>query len=194
MLRWNRIRYSLRRKRQVVLAISLLCIILLYLYRVLTLMAIDSKERVQRSVWCKERSKEWWREVVSGLYGESWWLENLRMTHRTFDILCDELRPYIQRQHTRLREPISVEARVAMTIWRLATNSEYRTIAALFGVGRSTVAEVVLDTCETITRQLMGKYVRVPSSSGLREIVDGFLSRWGFPQTVVLLMVPISLS
>ena len=41
-----------------------------------------------------------------------------------------------------------MEARVAITIWKLATNAEYRTIAALFGLGRSTVGEIVLDTCE----------------------------------------------
>ena len=76
-----------------------LCIYALYSCSVLTLMALNRKEKVQRSVWCKERSTEWWHDVISGLYGESWWLENLRMTHRTFDILCDELRPYIERQH-----------------------------------------------------------------------------------------------
>ena len=72
------------------------------------------------------------------------------MTHDTFMILCNELQPHIQRQDTRFCKSISMEARVAMTIWRLATNAEYRTISALFGVGRSTVVEVVVDTCEAI--------------------------------------------
>ena len=91
--------------------------------RLLTLMAFNSERRVRRSVWCKERSTDWWSEVVSGLYGESWWQENLRMTHDTFIILCNELRPHIQRQDTRFRKSISVEARVAMTIWRLVTDA-----------------------------------------------------------------------
>ena len=117
------------------------------------------------------------------------------MTHDTFVILCNELRPHIQRQDTRFRKAICVEARVAMTIWRLATNAEFRTISALFGVGRSTVAEVVLDTCEVIRRELMPKYVRIPGNDSLREIVDGFLHRWGFPQTVAAINgthIPIS--
>lgn len=140
--------------------------------------------RVQPSVWCKVRSQEWWRGVVAGLYGEEWWRENIRMTHETFDILCDELRPHLEREHTRFRRPVSVEARVAVTIWRVATNVEYRTIAALFGLGRSTVGEIVLDTCEVIAQKLMPKYVRIPCTQGLREIVDGFEQRWGFPQAV----------
>ena len=99
----------------------------------------------------------------------------------TFEILCEELRPHLQRQTTRFREPIGVEMRVAITIWRLATNIEYRTIAALFGIGRSTVCEVVIDTCEAITYHLMPKYVRIPKNESLQDIVDGFQRRWGFP-------------
>ena len=61
------------------------------------------------------------------------------MSHDTFEILCNELRPNLKRQTTRFREPVSVEVRVAVTVWRLA-------IAALFGLGRSTVCELVIDT------------------------------------------------
>jgi len=108
----------------------------------------------------------------------------MRMSRNTFNIVCDDLRPHIERQNTRFREPVSVEARVAITIWRLATNVEYRTIAELFGLGRSTVGEIVLDVCETITLYLMPKYVHIPTHEGLKEIVNGFQRRWGFPQTV----------
>ena len=67
-----------------------------------------------------------------------------------------------------------MEARVAITIWRLGTNIEYRTIAALFVLGRSTVCEIVLYTCEVIARHLKPKYVRVPQNECLRDIIDGF--------------------
>ena len=52
-----------------------------------------------------------------------------------------------------------------------------------------------MDTCEAIRRELMPKYVSVPSSNSLREILDGFLHRWGFPQTVAAIdgtHIPIS--
>ena len=122
--------------------------------------------------------------MITGLYGDEWWRENLRMTRHTFEILCNELRPHIERQDTTYRKSISVEVRVAITIWRLGTNIEYRTIAAPFGLGRSTACEIVLDTCEVIARHLMHKYVRVPQNESLREIIDGFQCRWGFPLTV----------
>ena len=60
----------------------------------------------------------------------------------------------------------------------------YRTIAQLFGLGRSTVGEIVLETCEVIAEQLLPNYVHVPSDDRSHEIVDGFRLRWGFPQTV----------
>ena len=107
------------------------------------------------------------------------------MSRDTFRMLCDELRPHIERQTTVFREAISVEARVAITIWRLATNVEYRTIASLFGVGRSTVGEIVLDTCDAIANHLLPRYVCVPSDpAALHDIVDGFRECWGFPQTI----------
>lgn len=135
-------------------------------------------------VWSKQRCHEWWKRVESGLFREDWWRENLRMSHDTFKIICDQLRPYIQRHDTIFRKAVSVEARVAVTIWRLASNVEYRTIAGLFGLGRSTVCEIVLDTCEMIAKYLMPKYVRIPQGDSLQEVVRGFEDRWGFPQTV----------
>ena len=120
---------------------------------------------------------------MAGLYGDGWRMENMRMTKETFEFVCSELRPYIERKKTRLRQSISVVARVAVTVWKLATNVEYRTIAALFGIGHSTVGEIVLDTCDAIGVFLLPKYVLVPQNSLMQEIVDGFQNRWGFPQT-----------
>lgn len=133
-------------------------------------------------VWCKPRSKVWWEQAISGTYGERWWLDNLRMSRKTFELLCAELNPYLQRKNTNLRSAVSVEARVAVTIWRLATNSEYRTIAELFGLGRSTVGEIVLDTCEVIVNHLFHRYVYMPQGERLRQVIEDFETRWGFPQ------------
>ena len=122
------------------------------------------------------------RDALSGRLGRHWWKENLRMTRDTFTILCNELRPHLQKQTTNMRSPVSVEERVAVTVWKLATNVEYRTLASLFGLGRSTVGEIVLETCEVVTKQLLSRYVSIPQDSRLREVVDGFEVRWGFPQ------------
>ena len=72
------------------------------------------------------------------------------MKRETFNYLCDKLRPFITRQNTRFRRAISVEQRLAITLWCLATPCEYRTVSHLFGVARSTVCEIVQDTCRAI--------------------------------------------
>ena len=84
------------------------------------------------------------------------------MNRATFQILCNKLRPHIERKSTKFRRTVPLEARVAITLWRLGTNAEYRAIAELFGVGRSTACEIVLETYEAITLHLLAKYVHFP--------------------------------
>ena len=70
--------------------------------------------------------------------------ENLRkVVHRTSSLLG-------KKTATRFRLPIPVDEQLAVTIWRLATNVEYRTIAALFGIGISTVCEIIHKTCRVV--------------------------------------------
>ena len=85
-------------------------------------------------------------------------------------------------QVTNFRSPVSVEERVAVTIWKLATNIEYRTLSSLFGLGRSTVGKIVVETGRAIATHLLPQYVQIPCGEKLKEIVDGFETFWGFPQ------------
>ena len=87
-------------------------------------------------------------------------------------------------QVTPFRLPVSVEQSVAVTVWKLATNVEYRTLAALFGLGRSTVCTIVVQTCRVIATHLLPQYVQIPQGEKLKEIVEGFETFWGFPQAV----------
>ena len=114
----------------------------------------------------------------SGLFGDKWWKDNLRMTQDTFEVLVTELRPLIEKKDTHMRKAVGVEERIAVTIWKLATTVEYRTLAALFGLGRSTVGEIVLETCQAIATKLFPRYVCIPQGNMLREVVDGFEKRW----------------
>jgi hypothetical protein len=44
------------------------------------------------------------------------WIHDFRMKHATFLELVEVLRPYIQHQHTRYREPLPVTKPVAMVL------------------------------------------------------------------------------
>ena len=155
--------------------------------------------RIIRTVRCKPRSHHWWRAVQNGVVRNEWWKENLRMSRDTFTFTCGKLRPYIEKQvyltnlctlkniiraHYRLLifDLLFLWKRVAVTVWKLATNVEYRTLSSLFGLGRSTVGKIVIETCRAISTHLLPQYVQIPCEEKLREIVDGFETFLGFPQ------------
>ena len=66
-----------------------------------------------------------------------------------------------------LRKALSVERRAAVTLWCLATPTEYWTIAHLFGIARSTVCEIVYETCHCIVDVLMKDYINFPNGDDL---------------------------
>jgi len=115
-------------------------------------------------------------------FGQHDWMQNFGMSKESFHYLCDQLRGVLEKQTTRLRKPLTVEQRVAITLWILATTSEYRTVAHLFGVARCTVCIVVHETCEAIVTKLMTVYIAFPTGEQLSEVVQGFKDKWGFPQ------------
>ena len=81
-----------------------------------------------------------------------------------------------------MRRSISVEHRVAITLWCLATPCEYRTVGHLFGVARCTVCVIVHDTCNAINSVFSKDFVCFPVESQLTEVIDGFKEKWGIIQ------------
>ena len=130
----------------------------------------------------KERSSYWWDHVVRHTFSSQDWLENFRMSQATFVYVCDEIRSIIEKEDTVMRKSIPVEQRVALTLWFLATNADYRTIGHLFGVSKPTVCVVTKEVCAAIVKSLLPKYIRVPTGDGLKAVVEGFRDKLGFPQ------------
>jgi len=89
------------------------------------------------------------------------------MSRETFNYLCRTIKSYIERKDTKLRKAISVEHRVAITLWCLATCGEYCTIGHLFGIARSTVCIIVHDTCAAIVTTMMSHYISFPHGDEL---------------------------
>ena len=72
-----------------------------------------------RGLWSKQRTSVWWDSIVNGVFSDTEWLENFRMRRETFQFLCRCLAPHIRKKETIMRQPVSVEKRVAITLWRL---------------------------------------------------------------------------
>ena len=88
----------------------------------------------------KERSSNWWERIVPQFTSDEW-RENFRVSPNTFGYICRELHLYSLKQDTHIRKAVSVKRRVNITLWQLSTNADYRTIAHLFGVAKSTACE-----------------------------------------------------
>lgn len=106
------------------------------------------------------------------------------MGKQTFDYLCQRLHPIVNKRNTVMRKSISVQRRVAITLWCLATPTEYRTIAHLFGVARSTICDIVHKTCSAIVECLMSTYINFPRGNQLQRVIESFQGKWGVPQCV----------
>ena len=83
----------------------------------------------QRKLWSKPRNDNWWYTIVKQQFDESDWVKKFRISKGTFYLLCHELHSFLHREDTILRKAIPVDRRVAVLLWRLATNAEYRTIS-----------------------------------------------------------------
>ena len=115
-------------------------------------------------------------------FGPEDWLKNFRMSHSTFVYLCDKLKCTIEKQDTMMRKAIVTEKRLGITLWFLSTGADYRTIGHLFGVSKSTVCVIVKEVCFCIVELLLPDYIKVPTGSTLKAVIEGFKSDHGFPQ------------
>uniref|UniRef100_A0A674F409 DDE Tnp4 domain-containing protein n=1 Tax=Salmo trutta TaxID=8032 RepID=A0A674F409_SALTR len=134
--------------------------------------------------WTSMECTDWWERVVMTEFQPSDWLEKFRMSRETFIFLCGKLKPRLARQDTHFRRALPLEKRVAVALWRLASNIEYRTISGLFGMGSSTVCKCVRDLCHAIVTLLRPVYLCSPSVQKVEDSARHFLSRWGFPHCV----------
>lgn len=89
------------------------------------------------------------------------------------------------RVDTKFRKAITVEKRIAISLYTLGTCAENRTIASLFGVGRTTVGEIFLDFCYAVVEAFEREYLNFypATEEKIMEITSGFERLWGFPQT-----------
>lgn len=141
---------------------------------------LTSSSIPQRRLWMRARSQSFYSDVVCN-WDDAEWKRNFRVGRPTFRFLCTQLRTTLHRRYV-VRKPLSVEERVAVALWRLGTNVEYRSIAHLFGIGLSTVCVVVHEVCLAIVSTLAKRYIRIPTGESAQTIIDGFLHTWGFPQ------------
>ena len=141
-------------------------------------------KRKPRRFWRQPgRTNAWWQNFLSNCVVPEEWHENFRMTQDSFRLLCQELRPYLEKQITHLHKPLSVETQVAIILYYLADEGRYRKVANAFGVARGTVSVVVRRVCFVVTEVLGPKYIKLPKTEeAVVHLANNFEKRHGFPQ------------
>ena len=104
------------------------------------------------------------------------------MKKATFFFICEQLRPYLQKEDSNMRKAISVEKRLAIALWRLATGSYYKTIGYLFGISEASACRICDEVCSLVATKLLPRLIKFPEGAELDEVIEDFEKRWGFPQ------------
>ncbi|KAH7713848.1 hypothetical protein AAVH_18793 [Aphelenchoides avenae] len=105
------------------------------------------------------------------------------MDVQSFDKLLGIVRPRLRRYS--IREPVSAQERLMVTLSYLANGTSFRRLAYIFRLGRSTVGNIVKDTCNAICDLMYPEYMKTPSTEDeWLAIADGFWRRWNLPNTL----------
>lgn len=104
------------------------------------------------------------------------------MSPERFDHLLSMVGPHITKLHCRSRETISPGERLVVTLRYLATGDSQQSQAINFRLGRSTVSNIVRETCEAIWNVLSTVYLTAPTcTDDWLCIGEEFEKEWNFP-------------
>ena len=109
--------------------------------------------RKHKTMWVYPRPQLWFEQLVVNHYQDHLWREHFWVSRGTFEYICGLVGPQLIRQNTFLRQAITVEKRVAVALWRLATGNSYRTVGLTFGIGQCTAMNIKDEFCSALIRR-----------------------------------------
>ncbi|KAH8026999.1 hypothetical protein HPB51_001314 [Rhipicephalus microplus] len=83
-----------------------------------------------------------------------------------------------------MREAITPEKRVGIALYKLCSSAEDRTVANLFGVGRSTVNTLYRQFCEAVVAVLEHEWMKMVTAEETARHIQEFEAVTGFGQGV----------
>ena len=151
------------------------------------------REREQRRFWVRPgRSDAWWKSIISDVTLPEEWGENFRMSKQTFTLLCQAVSHLISRRKTHMRQPISVQKKVAVTSHYLSDGGRLRKTANAFGLAVSTVSVIVKNVIQAISTNLASTHIKLSTSEQkCKHLQQFFLHVLVFPSAVDGTHIPI---
>ena len=81
---------------------------------------------------------------------DSDWVENFRMSKTCFEELVNTLRPYLEKQVTRMRKPVSTECQIESFLYYISDEARYRKTANVIGISRGSVSLIIRKVSKAI--------------------------------------------
>ena len=107
------------------------------------------------------------------------------MSPESFDYILSLVEPLITKKSTTLREPISPAERLSLTLRFLASGSSQTSMSFTYRIGRTTVSNIIRETCWALWQALHEKYLKAPRSHDVwKNISDEFMKLWIFPHCI----------
>ena len=101
-------------------------------------------------VWEFERNVRFTDRLLLGSFTQKLFTQITRISHNTFKFLCDMSGPYLQRRNTHMRDAISIESKVVMSLQRLGTRNTLYIVGDVYGMTKSTITETVRNFCRSV--------------------------------------------
>ena len=108
-----------------------------------------------------------------------------RMSPERFEDLFTLVGPFIAKKPCRLRNSISEAERLMVILSYLGTGHSQQSHSFLFHIGKSTISNLLRETCKAIWLALKEQYLNVPSTtSDWLRIAKEFEDEWNFPNCI----------
>ena len=133
--------------------------------------------------YVKPRSTCWFEEYMFKIYTPDMFYDILRMRRVTFDRLVNDLRPHIQGQHTHSRQPIGVEKKVVVALFKLMHGVPIPLVADKAALGKSTVYGILRQVCTAISNHF-GHLIAWPVGRRLSRVTTAFQNKEWFPNCI----------
>ncbi|XP_058839521.1 uncharacterized protein LOC131695000 [Topomyia yanbarensis] len=106
----------------------------------------------------------------------------LRMTIPTFDYILDIVDRKLMKMWTNfIKTPITPCEKLVITIRFLATGTSFAALSYSFRVGRSTIGDIVKETCRALWEELQPIHMPKPTQLLFRSIAQDYWELWNFP-------------
>ncbi|XP_050322662.1 uncharacterized protein LOC126754594 [Bactrocera neohumeralis] len=103
-----------------------------------------------------------------------------RMNRKLYDTFLKLMAPSM----CKFKEQIHAEERLSLTLLYFAYGIPFKKLAWSYKIGKTTVRNIVLETCEAIWEMLSPIYLSEPTQQQYKDITTDFAQMWNMPNCV----------